>query len=76
MHVPDDISLITFEISEFCQHTAYPLKTMHQDRVTMGHGAVQRLVAIVKGTEEASPLIVPTQLVVRKSTGPAPKELS
>ncbi len=45
---------------------------MRQDRDAIGRGAVQRLVAMVEGTEEASPLIVPTQLVVRKSTGPAP----
>jgi len=30
---------------------------------------------MVEGTEETSPLILPTQLIVRKSTGSAPKEL-
>jgi hypothetical protein len=37
--------------------------------------ATSEEVAMVEGTEETSPLIVPTQLVVRQSTGPAPKEI-
>jgi DNA-binding LacI/PurR family transcriptional regulator len=75
LRVPDDISLIGFDDVEFCQYTAPPLTTIRQDRVEMGRGAVRRLVAMIEGTEEAAPLIIPTQLVVRKSTGPAPKEL-
>jgi len=75
LRVPDDVSLIGFDDIEFCQYTTPPLTTMRQDRVAIGRGAVQRLVAMVEGTEEASPLIIPTQLVVRKSTGPAPEEV-
>jgi len=74
LRVPDDVSLIGFDDIIFGQYTTPPLTTMRQDRVAMGRGAVQRLVAIVDGTEEASPLILPTQLVVRKSTGPVPRE--
>jgi DNA-binding LacI/PurR family transcriptional regulator len=74
LRVPDDVSLIGFDDIEFGQYTNPPLTTMRQDRVAMGRGAVQRLVAMVEGTEEASPLIVPTQLVIRQSTGPAPRE--
>jgi DNA-binding LacI/PurR family transcriptional regulator len=75
LRVPDDVSLIGFDDIEFCQYTTPPLTTIRQDRVAIGRGAVQRLVAMVEGAEEASPLIVPTQLVVRNSTGPAPKEV-
>jgi len=75
LRVPDDVSLIGFDDIEFCQYTTPPLTTVRQDRVAMGRGAVQRLIAMVEDTEETSPLIVPTQLVVRKSTGPAPEEV-
>ncbi|HEX6477811.1 MAG TPA: LacI family DNA-binding transcriptional regulator [Ktedonobacteraceae bacterium] len=75
LRVPDDVSLVGFDDIEFCQYTVPPLTTVRQDRVAMGRGAVQRLVAMVEGTEEASPLILPTQLVVRKSTGPVPEDL-
>jgi LacI family transcriptional regulator len=75
LRVPDDVSLVGFDDIAFCQYTVPPLTTVRQDRVAMGRGAVQRLVAMTEGTEETSPLILPTQLVVRKSTGPIPKEL-
>ncbi len=75
LRVSDDLSLVGFDDIEFCHYTTPPLTTVRQDRVAMGRGAVQRLVALVEGTEEVSPLILPTQLVVRKSTGPVPGEV-
>ena len=75
LRVPDDVSLVGFDDIEFCQYTTPPLTTVRQNRVEMGRGAVQRLVAMVEGKAEISPLIVPTQLVVRQSTGPAPEEV-
>jgi LacI family transcriptional regulator len=75
LRVPDDVSLVGFDDIELCRYIAPPLTTVRQDRVAMGCGAVERLIAMVEGTEEASPLILPTQLVVRKSTGPVPKDL-
>jgi LacI family transcriptional regulator len=75
LRVPDDVSLVGFNDIEFGRYTTPPLTTVRQDHVAMGRGAVQRLVAMIEGAEEASPLILPTQLVVRKSTGPASKDL-
>jgi DNA-binding LacI/PurR family transcriptional regulator len=75
MRVPDDVSLVGFDDIEFCQYTTPPLTTVRQDRIAMGCGAVQRLVAMIEGTEETSPYIVPTQLIVRQSTGPASREV-
>jgi DNA-binding LacI/PurR family transcriptional regulator len=75
LRVPDDVSLTGFDDIDVCQYTTPPLTTIRQDRVALGRGAVQRLVAMIEGTEEATPLMIPTELIVRKSTGPAPKEL-
>jgi LacI family transcriptional regulator len=75
LRVPDDVSLVGADDIDLCQYTIPPLTTVRQDHVAMGRGAVQRLIAMIEGTEEATPLILPTQLVVRKSTGPAPKEI-
>ena len=75
LRVPDDVSLVGFDDIEFCQYTAPPLTTVRQNRVEMGRGAVQRLIAMVEDKEEVNPLVVPTQLIVRQSTGPAPKEI-
>jgi DNA-binding LacI/PurR family transcriptional regulator len=71
LRVPEDVSLVGFDDLDFCQYVTPALTTVRLDRAAMGRGAVQRLIAIIEGAE-ASPLIVPTQLVVRKSTGPAP----
>jgi len=75
LRVPDDVSLVGFDDVEFCQYTIPPLTTVRQDRVAMVRAAVQRLIAMIEGTGEASPLIIPTQLIVRKSTGPVPKDI-
>jgi DNA-binding LacI/PurR family transcriptional regulator len=75
LRVPDDVSLVGFDDIEFCQYTMPPLTTVQQDRVAMGRGAVQRLIALMEGAEEASPLVVPTRLIVRQSTGPESREL-
>nr|HET6902173.1 LacI family DNA-binding transcriptional regulator [Ktedonobacteraceae bacterium] len=72
LRVPEDISLVGFDDIDFCQYTVPLLTTVRQDRAAMGRGAVQKLVAMIEGTEEVPPLILPTQLIVRKSTGVAP----
>lgn len=70
IRVPDDVSLIGFDDIDFCQYTSPPLTTVRQDRVAMGQGAVQKLLAMIEGTGDPSPLVVPTQLIARKSTAP------
>jgi len=75
LRVPDDVSLVGFDDVEFSQYTNPPLTTVRQDRVEMVRAAVHRLIAMIEGTAEASPLILPTQLIVRKSTGSVPKDL-
>ncbi len=73
LHVPEDVSLVGFDDIELCEYTTPPLTTVRQDRTAIGQGAVQRLIALIEGVEEAPPLIVPTQLIVRKSTGQCPR---
>lgn len=41
----------------------------------MGRGAVERLVALIEETEEVSPLVLPTRLIIRKSTAPVGRRL-
>jgi len=76
LRVPDNVSLVGFDDIDLCPYIVPPLTTVRQDRVAMGRGAVQRLVTMIEGTTEVSPLILPTHLVVRKSTGAAPGTLA
>jgi DNA-binding LacI/PurR family transcriptional regulator len=72
LSIPGNISLTGFDDLVLSQYTTPPLTTARQDREAMGNGAVQRLIALIEGREDLSPLIVPTQLIARESTGPVP----
>lgn len=75
LRIPEDVSLIGFDDIDLCKYITPPLTTVRQDREAIGRGAVQRLIALIEGTGEPAPLLLPTQLVVRKSTGPVPEGL-
>lgn len=71
LRVPHDVSLTGFDDVVLSQYTTPSLTTVRTDREAMGRGAVQRLAALIDGDADRSPLIIPTQLIVRESTGPA-----
>ena len=74
LRVPGDVSLASFDGIDFSEYTIPPLTTMWQDREAIGRSAVRLLMAIMEetGQKPPSPLVVPTQLVVRQSTQLAP----
>jgi LacI family transcriptional regulator len=68
--VPGDIAVTGFDDIDLCKYVTPPLTTVRLDRESIGRGAVRRLIAMIEGNGEVSPLLVPTQLIVRQSTGP------
>jgi DNA-binding LacI/PurR family transcriptional regulator len=74
LRVPEDISLIGFDDIDLSEDTDPPLTTIRQNKQALSEGAVSRLHQLLKGEEAPTPLIVPTQLIVRASTAPAPNE--
>ncbi|GCE08807.1 LacI family DNA-binding transcriptional regulator [Dictyobacter aurantiacus] len=68
LRVPDDVSLIGFDNIDRSQYSDPPLTTIHQDKQAISKGAVALLLQLISGEETVSPLVVPTQLVVRAST--------
>jgi LacI family transcriptional regulator len=72
LRVPEDMSVTGFDDNILAGYTIPPLTTVRQDTQILGKGIVARLRSVIDGEGEPLPLIVPTGLVVRQSTG-APK---
>ena len=69
LRVPEDISLVGFDGIDQSEETDPPLTTVQQDKQALSRGTVTLLMRLINGEETPAPLIVPTQLIVRASTG-------
>lgn len=75
---PSDVSVVGFdgiEFSEFCEPA---LTTIRQPRLELGAAGAQALLSALRGDKQSSKrhVVLPGQLIVRGSTGPAPTRLS
>jgi LacI family transcriptional regulator len=68
IQVPTEVSVIGFDDVDLCRYTEPPLTTVRQDRAAMARRAIQQLLHMIEAGGIASPVIVPTKLVVRAST--------
>jgi DNA-binding LacI/PurR family transcriptional regulator len=75
LRVPEDVSVIGYDDSTFMNCTDPPLTTVRQPIEAMGQAAVDALVNQIEGTGVVTgdELLFEPELVVRGSTGPAPK---
>jgi len=76
LRIPDDLSVVGFDDIDLAAHVDPPLTTVHQPIRQKGANAVRLLLAEVEQREAARPehLRLETRLIVRGSTGPAPRE--
>lgn len=75
LRVPEDISVVGFDDIPPAAQCHPPLTTVRQPMQQMGRAAVNTLLALMAGLDAASPQIVlPTELVLRQSSGPAPAQ--
>jgi DNA-binding LacI/PurR family transcriptional regulator len=73
LSVPEDVSVVGFDDSGFMNCTDPPLTTVRQPIESMGKAAVALLVNQMEAvTVQPEELLFEPELVVRKSTGPAP----
>lgn len=72
LHVPGDVSIVGFDDSEEAAAFWPALTTVHQHFDTVGQSATNSLIAMIDGGPAPKNTLVPTRLVVRDSTGPAP----
>ena len=75
LRVPADISVVGFDDIDLAPYVDPPLTTVHQPIRQKGEEAVRRLLAVIERSNEAGPQQhrLETRLVVRGSTGPAPR---
>lgn len=70
---PDDVSLVGFDDLDIAQYQTPPLTTVAQNGTSMGAEAARRLMTLMEGERSENIVtLIPTRLVVRGSTAPAP----
>jgi alanine racemase len=76
IEIPRDVSVVGFDDLDLAPHTDPPLTTVHQPIRRKGEEAVRLLLSVVQRRETFKPehRLLETRLIVRASTGPAPRE--
>ncbi len=77
LDVPGELSIVGFDDSPLALRTDPPLTTVRQDAVEKGRAAAAALIEALEGRRlgreaEIVHVVLPTELVVRGSTGPPP----
>ncbi len=79
LRVPQDLSVVGWDDSPLASLTRPTLTTLRQDLTVKGRAAARTLLAGIEGTRtgtvpDATRTVLPVELVVRESTGPAPRD--
>ncbi len=73
LRVPEDVSVIGFDDIPQASQVYPPLTTIRQPLLEMGAAGTRQLLNLIHGVGAVSDtLILPTELIVRSSTGPCP----
>ena len=72
VRVPQDKSVVGFDDLDLLTYFSPPLTTVRQPTYRLGRRAIQILLALIQGQQGLRPEILPAELVVRETTGPAP----
>lgn len=72
LRVPEDLSVVGFNDSPVCAHVAPPLTSVAIPIFELGAAAARMLCDALDGVEGPRKILLPSRLVVRGSTGPAP----
>ena len=72
LRIPDDVSVVGIDDIPEAAYLDPPLTTVRNDFETQGRAAVHRLLALIERTEMPAVVVPVPQLVVRRSSGPAP----
>ncbi len=67
--VPEDIAVVGFDDISLSRYLTPPLTTVSAPTEEVGREAVRQLVKLIRGERAESPVLLPTELVIRKSCG-------
>jgi len=73
--VPDDIPVVGFDDMRLSAFLTPPLTTVRAPTETVGQIAAERLFAVLKKEESTGTVLLPTQLIIRRSCGCLPQSL-
>lgn len=72
LHVPGDLSIAGFDDIGMAALSQPALTTVRLPSYREGHEAINTLFQLLDGTPTAREVLVPTDVIIRSSTGPAP----
>ncbi len=73
LEVPENLSLVAFDDPPSAGYLDPPLTTVRQPLAELGHRSVYKLISLIEGRQEPLVEKLATELIVRASTAPSPK---
>jgi DNA-binding LacI/PurR family transcriptional regulator len=70
--VPDSLSVVGMDDVPEAEFQMVPLTTVGSDGLAISERILTELVAMIEGGPPADPVVIPNELVVRRSSGPPP----
>ncbi len=72
LRVPEDVAVTGFDDADFASSCRPPLTTVRQDTEGLGSAAGEAILRMLESPGESPPtLVLPTELIIRRSSGPA-----
>lgn len=71
--IPDSISIIGYDDISIASYCTPQLTTIRQEKYELGYQAAQLLIDMLEGRQVKHKVVLPTELIVRGSTGPVPQ---
>jgi DNA-binding LacI/PurR family transcriptional regulator len=72
--VPGDVSVIGYDDLALAAYTDPPLTSVAQAKREMGRQAMEMILQLIADTAPVEDIVLPGELVLRKSTGPPPED--
>lgn len=70
LRIPQDVSLVVTDDSDFFQNCTPQLTVIRQPLVEMGRRSLTKLLAMLRGDDAGEPEVIPCELIVRQSCSP------